>query len=258
MTLSPTQGHEQLATDLFDHYGSLRPEFIDHPLRRGSGIWGDELSEGNILLIEEIHVEDSYRRQSLARRLVSLVFDKAVPKCTYPSRKGAHMFDFVDEEPVVCFFAMAWAKDETTATFWHANVFRRVAATHWFCKAGGLYPSSSLAAADDFYHPSVTLSVDEGKFEALPVYGNLRQDLPRMIASTLGGLIHKTPPLAEQGAEDSKVLSLLQQYAEPDTRWEDIVNLRRNTVLHLAAIKHMPKLSNGSYSSPLVTGWRRL
>jgi hypothetical protein len=62
-----------------------------------------------------------------------------------------------------------------------------------------------------------------------------------VIASTLGGLIHKTPSLAEQDAEDSKVLSLLQQYAEPDTRWEDIINLRRNTILHLAAIKHMPK-----------------
>ena len=62
--------------------------------------------------------------------MVSLVFDKAVSKCTYPNRKRAHMFDFVDEEPVVCLFAMAWAKDETTATFWHAN---------------GLSPSSSGA-----------------------------------------------------------------------------------------------------------------
>jgi hypothetical protein len=32
LTLPLTQGHEQLATDLFDHYGSLRPEFIDHLL----------------------------------------------------------------------------------------------------------------------------------------------------------------------------------------------------------------------------------
>jgi hypothetical protein len=87
----------------------------------------------------------------------------------------------------------------------------------------------------------MTLPVDEGKFKALPVHGNLRQDLPRMIASTLGGFIHKTPSLAEQDAEDSKMLSLLQQYAEPDTRWEDIISLRRNTVLHLAAVKDMPK-----------------
>ena len=51
-----------------------------------------------------------------------------------------------------------------------------------------------------------------------------------MIASTLGGFMHKTPSVAEQDAEDSKVLSLLQQFAEPDTRQEDIINLRRNTV----------------------------
>jgi hypothetical protein len=96
----------------------------------------------------------------------------------------------------------------------------------------------------------MTLCVDEGKFKALPVHGNLRQDLPRMIASTLGGFIHKTPSLAEQDAEDSKVLSLLQQYAEPDTCWEDIINLRRNTVLHLAAIKHMPKTVKWTLQQP--------
>jgi hypothetical protein len=87
----------------------------------------------------------------------------------------------------------------------------------------------------------MTPSVDESKFKALPAYENLRQDLPRIITSTFGRFIHKTPSLAEQDAEDSKVLSLLQQHAEPDTRWEDIINLRRNTVLHIAAIKHMPK-----------------
>lgn len=53
--------------------------------------------------------------------MVSLVFDKAVSKCTYPSRKGAHMFDYVDEEPVVRLFAMGWAKGEIIEIFWHAN-----------------------------------------------------------------------------------------------------------------------------------------
>ena len=35
----PSEWTCELATDLFDHYGSLRPEFIDHPFRKGSGIW---------------------------------------------------------------------------------------------------------------------------------------------------------------------------------------------------------------------------
>jgi hypothetical protein len=171
LTLSLTQGHEQLATDLFDHYGSLGPEFIDHPLRRRSGIWGDELSEGDILLIEEIHVEDPYRRQNLARRLVSLVFDKAVSKCTYPSRKGAHMFDFVDEE-LLC-VSLPWLGQKTRPQqlsgipMAFAELQRRTGSAR-------LHPSSSLAAAHDFHHPSTTLSADEGKFKALPVYENLR------------------------------------------------------------------------------------
>jgi hypothetical protein len=167
LTLPLTWGHEQLTTNLFHRYDSLRPKAIGHPLRRGSGIQAHELSKGDILLIEDIHAEGSYGRQNPDRRLVSLVFNKAVPKYTYLRRKEAHMFDSVDEEPDVCLFATAWAKDKTTATFWHANGFRRVAAKHWFCKA----------AVDDFYDLSMTLSVDGGKFKALAVYENLRQDL---------------------------------------------------------------------------------
>ena len=60
------------------------------------------------------------------------------------------------------------SEDETTATFWHANSFRRVAAKHWFCKVGKLRPSS-LTAVDDFYDLSMTLSVDGDKFKALAV-----------------------------------------------------------------------------------------
>lgn len=96
---------------------------------------GDELSEGDILLVEEIHVEDSYRRQNLARCLVSLIFDKTASKCAYPSRKAAHMFDFVDEEPVV---RLPWLGQKTRPQQLSGmpTAFRRVAATHWFCKAG--------------------------------------------------------------------------------------------------------------------------
>lgn len=107
LTLPLTWGHEQLTTNLSHRYDSLRPKAIGHPLRRGSGIQAHELSKGDILLIEDIHAEGSYGRQNPDRRLVSLVFNKAVPKYTYPSRKEAHMFDFVDKEPDVCPFATA-------------------------------------------------------------------------------------------------------------------------------------------------------
>jgi hypothetical protein len=124
----------------------------------------------------------------------------------------------MDEEPVVRLFAMAWAKYDTTASFWHANGFCRVASSNWFCKAGGSHPSTSLTATDDFYHPSMSLPIEENKFKALPVYEYLRQDLPKMSFVTLGGFIDKKPSLDEQDAGDEKVLSLLQQYPKPDIR----------------------------------------
>jgi hypothetical protein len=133
----------------------------------------------------------------------------------------------VDEEPVVSVFAMAWAKDVTTATFWHAKGFRRVAATDCYCKAGGQHPSTSPTAAHDFDHPFMCLTVEEDKFKALPVYEDLRQDLPRQVFATLGGFIDKGPTKDEQEAKDMRVLSLLQQYDKPDTLWEEVTDLRR-------------------------------
>jgi hypothetical protein len=71
-------------------------------------------------------------------------------------------------------------------------------------------------------------------------------------------VIHKAPSLAEQDAEGSKALPLLQQYAELDTRWEDIIHLPRSNVPHPVTIKHMPKLSSGSYGNRSATDRRHL
>jgi hypothetical protein len=61
---------------------------------------------------------------------------------------------------------MAWAKDETTATFWHANGLSPSCSDVLVLQGWEQHPSSSLTAADDFHHPSMTLPVNEGKFKA--------------------------------------------------------------------------------------------
>lgn len=69
----PSEGTAQMALDLFDRYGRLRPEFLEHPLKKGSGTWGDELSSGSLLLLDEITVSEAYRRQGIATKLVEAV-----------------------------------------------------------------------------------------------------------------------------------------------------------------------------------------
>lgn len=54
-----------LAFTLFDRYACLRPEFKEHPVRKGSGVWGAELDIGDLLLIEEISVDRDWQRKGV-------------------------------------------------------------------------------------------------------------------------------------------------------------------------------------------------
>jgi hypothetical protein len=46
-----------LAYDLFDRHGRLSREYITHPVKRGTGLWGLELDYGNLLFIKNIEVD---------------------------------------------------------------------------------------------------------------------------------------------------------------------------------------------------------
>jgi GNAT superfamily N-acetyltransferase len=69
----PSKGTAQMALNLFDRYGRLRPEFLEHPFKKGSSVWRDELSSGDLLLLDEINVNEAYRRQGIATKLVETV-----------------------------------------------------------------------------------------------------------------------------------------------------------------------------------------
>ena len=71
----PTLETSHLAFDLFDRYGRLSQEFRQHPTRKGSGIWQDELDSGDMLLFEEISVDELYRRRKLGSKLVQAILE---------------------------------------------------------------------------------------------------------------------------------------------------------------------------------------
>jgi hypothetical protein len=51
--------------------GQSRPS-TDHPVQRGTGVWGNELDHGSLFLIEELHIAAlELRRKGLARNRVS-------------------------------------------------------------------------------------------------------------------------------------------------------------------------------------------
>lgn len=42
----PTQDTCELAYDLFDRWGCIKDDFLHHPIKKGTGVWGKELNEG--------------------------------------------------------------------------------------------------------------------------------------------------------------------------------------------------------------------
>lgn len=48
----PCQELSSIAFELFDRYGRLKPGFIDHPIRKGTGGWGSEFDLGSLFIIE--------------------------------------------------------------------------------------------------------------------------------------------------------------------------------------------------------------
>jgi GNAT superfamily N-acetyltransferase len=66
-----SQDAGQIAWRVFDRYGFLKDKFKSHPVHRGTGVWGPELDNGPLLLIEKIYITDvEWRRHGVGRELI--------------------------------------------------------------------------------------------------------------------------------------------------------------------------------------------
>ncbi|KAB8069153.1 hypothetical protein BDV29DRAFT_183318 [Aspergillus leporis] len=64
----------KVAWTVFNRYGFLREKFKSHPVHRGTGVWGSELDDGPLLLIEEVYITDmEWRRKGVGRAMVRQV-----------------------------------------------------------------------------------------------------------------------------------------------------------------------------------------
>jgi hypothetical protein len=55
-----------LAFTAFDRHGRLKPEYKEHEVKKGSGVWGAELETGHVLLFRRIQITEALRRQGHA------------------------------------------------------------------------------------------------------------------------------------------------------------------------------------------------
>ncbi|KAK0390697.1 hypothetical protein NLU13_0200 [Sarocladium strictum] len=117
-----------MAQDLFDRYGRLRPEFVHHPVMRGSGLWGMELSFGDILMIDQVLTDVSVYYRGKGRAVFNRVLESVKDSDLFivltriKSKKPETLEDGAREDRLA----------EARIAFVRSLGFRRVGNTSWF------------------------------------------------------------------------------------------------------------------------------
>jgi ribosomal protein S18 acetylase RimI-like enzyme len=215
----PEHEMAELAFELFGRFGCLQPQFKDHPVKRGSGVWSDELNNGDILLIEDIRVSPGYRRQGIGSKLALAILELT-------SKNSREFFAItwpgVLESEVEHELSQNATNDEESARrqlinialrFWRTLGFRRIGSSRWLGYTPDQnHPSYTVPLEQDFDLPSLnevpfTLEMDTLS-KALPtindtecltqlrnIFGNISPDDMRWEARDKDGntLLHLLP-----------------------------------------------------------------
>ncbi|EEU42300.1 uncharacterized protein NECHADRAFT_80108 [Fusarium vanettenii 77-13-4] len=212
----PTRQTSELAFELFDRYGRLRKEFREHPVNKGTGVWGRELDGEDILLFESIRIEPGHRRQKIGTKLVNAVLNKARRKTTkfFALAKPRCLVDEFDDEDT----EQRVVATEAAEQFFLSIGFRRVGTSGWFAFTDDTSHSSKrLETSDDWNQPRLT-------------------QVPQSTVETFDRL--RGPDMV-----DCECVRLLQTDLRLELEDNPGISLdeKENTILHLFALRTWPK-----------------
>lgn len=224
----PSQEMSDLGFGLFDRHGRLQRIYVDHEIKKGTGVWGVEIDDGNMFLIEIISVQQPWRRKGLATILVKKMMELAHTRASeWPYR---HLFTFTSPgwlNYVVDKETPEGASEETkeeichhhqtvAERFWRSVGFRRLGDSAW------------LVYADRPDHPSRDIASDRD-------YD--RPDRPPREKLT-EAWIHVYEGIQDQAINEDDCISRLKAALASNSATEHqqkpVVNEKGNTVLHMA------------------------
>ncbi|KAB5566326.1 hypothetical protein GE09DRAFT_1284130 [Coniochaeta sp. 2T2.1] len=137
----PNKEVADLAFTLFDRYGRLNPEHYKHEFRKGTGAWGQELDDGDLLFFDYIRVDREWRRHGVARQMVNAILEKTRGKVrhkagptkdlgfTAVASPGVLNSDQGEEEDCPTFFAREMP---IALSFWRAKTLPSEEVQHVF------------------------------------------------------------------------------------------------------------------------------
>ncbi|KAL2871683.1 uncharacterized protein BJX67DRAFT_389187 [Aspergillus lucknowensis] len=257
-----------VAFHVFDRYGTVKAKYKDHPVQRGTGVWGNGLDHGPLFLIENLRVTArSLRGKGLGKKIVSLLLNKA--RLFYlddkPDGKDADLFYGSNEA-----FERAWtlhalvtpgkltteigsrlvgksAEERLTTKarvqsgaigFWRSCGFRRIGASRCFAFSFDLqHQSRAIPAASDFDpRRSHAEELEDEELEAISeAHGstNVKKVKMERLRHTLP-LHHAALTLV-----DEELKTFFATHADDKIGWDRVTNSEA-TLLHLTACELKP------------------
>ncbi|KXX78615.1 hypothetical protein MMYC01_204488 [Madurella mycetomatis] len=224
----PSQEVADLAFGLFDRYGRLDHDYYEHEFRKGTGVWGKELDEGDLLLFKSLKVDPAFRRRGLGTKIVNAILEKARTKVDksvgfFAIAKpgvllsGSERSGMAPEEKQPTIERMM----RISTSFWRSLGFRRVGTSAWFARAESPeHPSRHVELAQDW----------EGPDDAA---ATLSDDLERLFGK-----------LADPTADELECINDVRKTFLDDHEGQQWQAFDRdgNTLLHIAAMSSKPEL----------------
>ncbi|RPA85161.1 hypothetical protein BJ508DRAFT_322990 [Ascobolus immersus RN42] len=244
---SASEGLAELASSVFDRFGNLKDEFMTHPIRKGSGAFGNEVSRGSFLCIETLEISvQKYKRLGIGALVTRKILQKCTAGCSnvsfafvWPSQISTDVFSRVSSDE--------WLRARgEVVSFWRSVGFRRIGPTCWFG-----YPLDSnhqvrkLAAGDDYDPPTVIDDLGDECGETL----EMEPDLPEAGISSFfeqkanrrKAREQRKYPLhfASRTLPDAELVRCFAE-ASSDTDWKK-QDAHWDTVLHVVAKRVLSK-----------------
>ena len=158
---------KEFCLHLSDRWGNLKSEYLKHPIKKGTGVWGKEFNKGAILLITEVYVYQNFRHQGYGKQLVQDIWAKARASSsdcelaaawtTYLTRglPPEMQSPFFAGPPSAAALAMCEEMQRSSENFWRAVGFRAIGNSAYVgFSADESHPSKAISALDGYRRPS--------------------------------------------------------------------------------------------------------
>jgi GNAT superfamily N-acetyltransferase len=262
----PCQELSNIAFEIFDRYGRLNHDLKNHPIRKGTGAWGNELDHGSFFVLEHVIIDDEWRRKGLGTTMVNALIEK--------SRSGERnpMFTIVSpgwlradvekrlrgknrgEQRDIRFLAV-----DTATAFYRSIGFRRIGSSSCFGLAQDpSHKSHAIPANKDFDPAEPKLDhEDDNEIEDESVWDRREKQESKKLERLRVGLPLHHASLTLPDAECVAFYESFKSVENPTATWT-AVDSSQNNILHLAASKLNLQsiqwlLANTDISNALIT-----